>query len=288
MQKKQPINKWLLSVMLLLAAVLSLTPFMDQRASSDYDELFQRAFVTFALARTINGVISVVQGTEVALQPAGVGVTLTPGQILDPVNDLVERFSWIMMGATISLGVQNVLLDISSWWLVQVLFALLAAWMMIRIWYPGEDSQLHRTLLKRVFLLMLFIRFAVPLMLIANDLLYQQFLEQRYQQSTEIITEAGRELEQIKEEANVEESTDAEESMLDSITRAWSSTVDSIDLSGRLERMQAQATDVIEHLIQLSVVFVLQTALLPVAFLWFFSQLIKRMFRPMRLKDSNE
>lgn len=287
-QKKQPINKWLLSVMLLLAAVLSLTPFMDQRASSDYDELFQRAFVTFALARTINGVISVVQGTEVALQPAGVGVTLTPGQILDPVNDLVERFSWIMMGATISLGVQNVLLDISSWWLVQVLFALLAAWMMIRIWYPGEDSQLHRTLLKRVFLLMLFIRFAVPLMLIANDLLYQQFLEQRYQQSTEIITEAGRELEQIKEEANVEESTDAEESMLDSITRAWSSTVDSIDLSGRLERMQAQATDVIEHLIQLSVVFVLQTALLPVAFLWFFSQLIKRMFRPMRLKDSNE
>jgi hypothetical protein len=287
-QKKQPINKWLLSGMLLLAAILSLTPFMDQRASADYEALFQRAFVTFALARTINGVISVVQGTEVALQPAGVGVTLTPGQILDPVNDLIERFSWIMMGATISLGVQNVLLDISSWWLVQVLFALLAAWMMIRLWYPGQDSQLQGALLKRVFLLMLFIRFAVPMMLIANDMLYQQFLEQRYQQSTEVITEAGRELEQIKEEANVEESTDAEESMLDSITRAWSNTVDSIDLSGRLERMQAKAADVIEHLIQLSVVFVLQTALLPVAFLWFFSQLIKRMFRPMRLKDSHE
>lgn len=284
MQRKQPINKWLLSVMLLLTAVLSLTPFMDQRASADYDELFQRAFVTFALARTINGVISVVQGTEVALQPAGVGVTLTPGQILDPVNDLIERFSWIMMGATISLGVQNVLLDISSWWLVQILFALLAAWMMIRIWYPGQDPQWQRTLLKRVFFLMLFIRFAVPMMLIANDMLYQQFLEQRYQQSTEVITVAGRELEQIKEEATAEESRDAEQSMLDSITRAWSNTVDSIDLSGRLERMQAQAADVIEHLIQLSVVFVLQTALLPVAFLWFFSQVIKRMFRPMRLK----
>ena len=134
---------------------------------------------------------------------------------------------------------------------------------------------------------MLFIRFAVPTMLIANDMLYQQFLEQRYQQSTEVITEAGRELEQIKEEASVEESQDAEQSMLDSITRAWSNTVDSIDLSGRLERMQAQAADVIEHLIQLSVVFILQTALLPVAFLWFFSQVIKRMFRPMRLKASD-
>jgi len=287
-QKKQPINKWLLSAMLFLAAVLSLTPFMDQRASADYDELFQRAFVTFALARTINGVISVVQGTEVALQPAGVGVTLTPGQILDPVNDLVERFSWIMMGATISLGVQNVLLDISAWWVIQILFAALAAWMMVRVWYPGQDSRLQRTLLKRVFLLMLFIRFAVPVMLIANDLLYQQFLEQRYQQSTEIIAEAGRELEQIKEEASVEESQDTDESMLDSITRAWSSTVDSIDLSGRLKRMQAQAADVIEHLIQLSVVFVLQTALLPVAFLWFFSQVIRRLFRPMHYETARE
>ncbi|MGB5291052.1 MAG: hypothetical protein WBN41_06340 [Lysobacterales bacterium] len=287
-QKKQPINKWLLSAMLFLAAVLSLTPFMDQRASADYDELFQRAFVTFALARTINGVISVVQGTEVALQPAGVGVTLTPGQILDPVNDLVERFSWIMMGATISLGVQNVLLDISAWWVIQILFAALAAWMMVRVWYPGQDSRLQRTLLKRVFLLMLFIRFAVPVMLIANDLLYQQFLEQRYQQSTEIIAEAGRELEQIKEEASVEESQDTDESMLDSITRAWSSTVESIDLSGRLKRMQAQAADVIEHLIQLSVVFVLQTALLPVAFLWFFSQVIRRLFRPMRYEIARD
>ena len=96
-------RKWLFSVLLLLVAVLSVTPFVDQRAAADYEQLFQRAFITFALARTINGVISVVQGTEVALQPAGVGVTLTPGEILDPVNDLVERFSWIMMCCWISV-----------------------------------------------------------------------------------------------------------------------------------------------------------------------------------------
>ena len=118
-------------------------------------------------------------------------------------------------------------------------------------------------------------------MLIANDLLYQQFLEQRYQQSTEIIGEAGKELEQITEEVNQEE-PGGDDGMLDSLARAWTSTVNSVDLSGRLERMQEQAAQVIEHLIQLSVVFVLQTALLPVAFLWFFMQVIKRMFRPFR------
>ena len=288
MNKTGIINPWLLSIALFLAAVLSVTPFMDQRAAADYEQLFQRAFVTFALARTINGVISVVQGTEIALQPAGVGVTLTPGEILDPVNDLVERFSWVMMGATISLGVQNVLLDISAWWVIQALVTLLAAWLLIRLWYPGQESEVTRALLKRVFLLVLFVRFAVPVMLIANDLLYQQFLEERYQQSTEIITEAGRELEQLSEDANVENTGDDEAGMLSSITRAWSSTVDSIDLSGRLQRMQAQAAQVIEHIVQLSVVFILQTALLPVAFLWFFAQVVKRLFRPVKLKADPE
>jgi hypothetical protein len=286
MQTNRSINKWLLSLILLLVAILSVTPFVDQRASVDYEKLFQRAFITFALARTINGVISVVQGTEVALQPAGVGVTLTPGEILDPVNDLVERFSWIMMGATISLGIQNVLLDISAWWLIQALVAAMAAWLLIRMWYPGSESGQRKILLKRVFLLLLFIRFAVPVMLIANDLLYQQFLEQRYQQSTQIITEAGKELEQINDEAVAEETQSQGSSMLDSITRTWSSTVNSIDLSARLKRMQARAGDVIEHLVQLSVVFILQTGLLPIAFLWLFSVLIKRLFSPIRAEDT--
>jgi hypothetical protein len=43
---------------------------------------------------------------------------------------------------------------------------------------------------------------------------------------------------------------------------------------------------VIEHLIQLSVVFVLQTAILPIAFLWLFLQLGKQIFRQaLRKKD---
>ena len=284
MQKNKRFNRWIFTLVLLLAGVLSVTPFMDKRAAGDYEQLFQRAFVTFALARTINGVISVVQGTEVALQPAGVGVTLTPGEILDPVNDLIERFSWIMMGATISLGVQNVLLDVSAWWVIQILVTALAAWLVIRLWYPGQGNGFNRVLFRRVFPLLLLIRFAVPVMLIANDLLYQQFLEQRYQQSTEIITEAGRELEQIKAETQEEESKQDDYSMLGSLARAWNSTVDSVDLSGRLERMQEQEAVVIEHLIQLSVVFILQTALLPVVFLWFFVQAIKRLFRPVRTR----
>jgi hypothetical protein len=285
MEARKPVSKWLLSLVLVLVAALSVTPVIDQRAATDYEDLFKRALVTFALARTINGVISAVQGTEIALQPAGVGMTLTPGEILDPVNDLVERFSWIMLGATISLGVQNVLLDISAWWLIQALVAAMAAWLAIRLWYPGQESKVQRNLVRRVFLLLLFIRFAVPMMLIVNDMLYQQFLESRYQQSTEIITEAGSDLEQLSTQANVEAAQEHDGSMLDAITSAWSNTVDSMDISGKFRRMQARAGEVIEHLIQLSVVFILQTGLLPVAFLWIFLQVFKWLFRAIRFED---
>lgn len=281
-QTQRPVNKWLLSLLLVMIAALSTAPFVDRRAVTDYEQLFQRAFVTFALARTINGVISAVQGTEVALQPAGVGVTLTPGEILDPVNDLVERFSWIMMAATISLGVQNVLLDISAWWLVQALVAALAAWLVIRLWYPGQSRRTTMLLLRRVFLLLLFIRFAVPVMLIANDLLYQQFLEPRYEQSTQVITEAGRDLEQLSKDASAQDMESAGDGVLDAISSAWSNTVESMDVSGRFDRLRTRASEVTEHVIHLSVVFVLQTGLLPVLFLWVFLQLFKRLFKSIR------
>lgn len=288
METPKPVSKWLLSLLLVSVAALSVAPVVDQRASADYEQLFKRALVTFALARTINGVISAVQGTEIALQPAGVGMTLTPGEILDPVNDLVERFSWIMLGATISLGIQNVLLDISAWWLIQALAAVMAIWLVIRLWYPGQNPKVYRNIVRRVFLLLLLIRFAVPMMLIANDLLYQQFLESRYQQSTEVITEAGHDLEQLSEQANVEAAQEHEGSMLDAISNAWSSTVNSMDLSGKFKRMQTRAGEVIEHLIQLSVVFILQTGLLPVAFLWFFLQVFKWLFRTIRFEERQD
>ena len=71
----------------------------------------------------------------------------------------------------------------------------------------------------------------------------------------------------------------AESGWFDGIARSLSGTREALDFSQRLERIQARAAEVIEHLIQLSVVFVLQTGILPIAFLWIFLQLVKQLFR---------
>ncbi len=284
------LRRWATAALLLLLLALSTITSVDRYAEREYEAMFQRAFITFALARTLNGLISAVQGTELALQPAGVGVTLTPGEVLDPVNDLVERFSWIMLGATISLGIQQVLLDVGQWWGLRVLVAALGlAWLWLRLRRAaaagdeaavGGAAGFERTLFQ-VFVVVLFLRFAVPLAVIANEALYHLFLEGRYQQSQQVIESAGADLEQASAQTpDAAAEADAEApGLMESLGRSLSGTRNALDFRQRLENIRERAGEVIEHLIQLSVVFVLQTALLPIAFLWIFLQLARQLFR---------
>jgi hypothetical protein len=281
--KRTPLSRWLLVTLVSVTVLLSVLTPVDRLAETRYDALFQRALITFALARTLNGVISVVQGTELALQPAGVGVTLTPGQVLDPINDLIERFSWIMLGATVSLGVQQVLLDVGQWWGVRLLSAALGLlWLWVRL--RNSSRQLPNTanserLLFRVFIIAIFIRFAVPVAMIANEGLYRLFLEPRYVESTQVIESAGSDITiaSTNEAEVVLENTGT--SMLDSMGRMLASARNSMNVKQKVAYIGERASALIEHLIQLSVVFILQTGILPIAFLWIFLQLFKQLFR---------
>ena len=280
--EESSVRHWVLSVLLLLAVILSSVSSVDRVAEADHKALFQRALITFALARTLNGVISAVQGTELALQPAGVGVTLTPGQILDPVNDLVERFSLIMLGATLSLGIQQVFLDVGQWWGVRVLVAVLGLlWLWARISKATRPQSLlgnSEQILLRVFIIVFFLRFAVPVALIANEALYGLFLESRYQESAQVIETAGTQIEKVSARPLIEEPGE-EAGLIETLERALDSTRETLDIRRRVEYIKERAADVVEHMIQLSVVFILQTGVLPIAFLWLFLQLLKRLFR---------
>ena len=62
----------------------------------------------YATSRALNAAISVVQSAEVSLLVANVDV----GELLDPVNDAVERFSTVLTWATASLLVQKFIITL--------------------------------------------------------------------------------------------------------------------------------------------------------------------------------
>jgi len=272
-----PGRKLFWSLFAVLAVALALSGSVDRLGEANAAEAFKRALVTFAVSRALNGAISVAQGTELALEPAGVGVILTLGQVLDPINDLVERFSTVMLVATSSLALQNLLLDITSAAGFDLALGLVAVFVLATAWLPWRAAARGAQWSKQVFLALIFVRFAVPLLVILTSLVFETWLEAEQTAAVSALEGVQTGIEEINEEPPVVPGQD--ESLMDQLGAMLDRSLDSIDLEARLERLRIQVSEAAEHIISLIVIFVLQTVLLPVAFIWLFVELLKSVAR---------
>jgi hypothetical protein len=244
----------------------------DDTGKEYVDQALTQALVTFALARTLNGVISVAQGTEIAVEPAGVGVNFTVGQILDPINDLVERFSSVMLVATSSIGLQSLLLRMTGAWGVSVALAIAVAIALISLW-TTRFAWLSESAAIRLLLIMIAFRFAVPVFVICTHFVSAAFLLEQQSAAVEALDATRVEVEEFNEEAA--QSSDAQRSLLEQLGSALSSTLDSINFRDRIEQLRERLSNATEHIVNLIVIFVTQTILLPIGFLWLFVGLLK-------------
>ncbi|TFH23081.1 MAG: hypothetical protein E4H03_07005 [Myxococcales bacterium] len=239
---------------------------------------FERALIAYGVARGLNGVISVAQGTEVAVEPGGVGMTFKPGEILDPINDLIERFSWIVLVSGTSLGIQRVLLEVTAVpWFRLAVSILVLAYLAIE-WRPGAFSIRHRRMVRTLAAVLVIVRFAIPIIAIAGEALYEAFLEPQYTESTQNLEETAAVIRGASDEP-VGPTVNEDSSMLTSALRAYRSARDAVDFDARIAVLKEAASDVGEYTIDLIVVFVLQTILFPLLFLWTTLQLLKRCTR---------
>ena len=125
------------------------------------------------------------QEAEIAMQPAGIGLTLSPGEVLDPVNDLIERFSVVMLFSASALGVQKLLLASSAWGFFNV-FAIMfwlgmIAWMLFQF---KSNKNVKPWFVKGALFLVL-VRFATPMMALTSEGIYHLFLEDDYIEASE-------------------------------------------------------------------------------------------------------
>ena len=247
---------WVLAMAALIACAW-LAP-LDAPATRQIDAGLKRALITFAAARALNSVISVAQATEVSLQPLGVGVTLAPGQLLDPVNDLVELFSNLMLAASVSFGVQKILIGMAGYWPISLALTVAAiGWSALQFRPRGAPAWLPRLL---VVLLML--RFAIPVVTLGTDVLWQKFLASDYEFSQQSITSVSGEV--VKLAPPAELATDSP-GMLARM-KQW--LAENADVKLRFEALKQAAERAIEHMIKLMVIFLMQTLLIPLLLMW--------------------
>ncbi len=283
-------------VLVMLFVVLSWSKDLSEMANAQVDAGLKRSLVSFASARALNAVISVVQGTEVVVQPLGVGISLALGQVLDPINDLVEQFSSIMLTASVAFGIQKLLLTVTSNWVVSAgVTGLALAWASL-FWINRAPAWLSRLLVVVVFL-----RLVMPVTLIGSAFIFEKFLATDYETSLLTLDQTGAALKKLN--GGAAPSTPASDAKAqtvptapapaaskptaysekkgffsgamealsgakDAVVAAKDKMSDALDVSAdqaqaRFESIQAMAERTAERMVTLIVVFLVQTIVVP-------------------------
>lgn len=250
--------KIFLSVLLVLISIMSLFLSVDDSAMAIYNENFDRAVYSFALAKGLNAIISVIQSSEIEVS-FFVGVTVGFGEILDPLNDLIERFSWIMLASSVSIGIQHLLLLLGQSIFVKAILIVSIVVTLLGIWV----KKLHHASallfsIKLVFLLLV-LRFGAIVFIYTTQMFYNQVYSEQYHSSTELIKEYKTDLEVIQKEKK--------------------------GIESYLENFEHKMESFSEKVIKLITIFVVTTIIFPLLFLWFFIFLIKWVFN-LKFDDS--
>jgi hypothetical protein len=154
----------------------------DNAADVHTGAALKRALIAYGSARVTNAFISLLQETEISAQPGGLGVTVAFFQLLDPLNDLVERFSSIMLLVIISLGIQSFLIVLGPWLGAKLIIIGLLLWI-AGLWLQNRLRIDLVALGKTIIVLAVFVRFIMPIMTGVNDMVYNALLENRYEKA---------------------------------------------------------------------------------------------------------
>lgn len=269
----------LLSILFLLAITLAFTHTLDTSSKQQIDKAFNRALITFGISKALNGVISVAQGTELAIQPAGIGINLTPGQILDPVNDLIERFSWVMLASTTSLGIQKIFLAMSAWPAFNYFFITCVFLAIIVLYLPVNKTDALRASFLKFVLFLILLRFIVPVASISNEAVYAIFLQPEYTSSTQGLQTATDKISLLNKTEQSNQPDIKKKSVWESAKSFYNSTSDALDMNSRIEKYKKAASDTTTHTINLIVVFIFQAILIPLLFIIILYVIGKLIFR---------
>ena len=271
--------KIFVSVMLIIVLVLSLAFGVDESAQAIQDAAFERAMIAFGLAKGLNAVISLIQGTELSFTPVGVGLNFSVGEVLDPFNDMVERFSWVMLLATVSLGIQKILLILSSKIFIQVALMLSVALSLLFIWLKQMRNSLFLSYSLKFFLLMLLLRFSAIIFVFLSQEFYTSTLQAQYVEASSVIEKTKVELEALQSKNKTLVQVQKREGFFGSVGSKYDKVIESLNISRQLDSLQSSIENASRKIITLITIFIVQSVVMPLLFLWILVISVRLIFR---------
>jgi hypothetical protein len=257
---------------------------LDETGKRYFSQGIERSVYVYAMVRGINGVISVLQDTEISISPAGIGLNLAVGEILDPVNDLVERFSWVMLISIASFGIQKILMDIGTWFGFRFILSLSMVMIAAGVWVRKNEYVDLRSWGYRLALLSLIIRFGIPASAWMSEQVYTLFLEDQYNEAVQSLELVSRNIEAIEpSSAGPTRPSDDGGPLIDRLKRLFETTSDAANIREKLAELKDILADSADYITKLIVVFLFETVVLPIFMLWLLLRSMGHILRIRRL-----
>ena len=175
------LEKFTQPILIMALLIVSWWGAVDNLAAYVNGESIKDAAIIYGVARSINGVISLIQSAEIS---AIVG-SVRPGELLDPMNDLIERFSSVMAWSLSSLVLQKVLLSVFSSYSFKVIFTICCTLMLILKWLPLSVHFAARAW--SLFLIIASLRFSIAIVCALTAAVDQGFIQKIEQASLQTV-----------------------------------------------------------------------------------------------------
>lgn len=172
---------WVVVVLLLI--LISWTSLLDRQSTDYVDSAIVKAGVAFGAARGINALVSTVQSTTINFQFGG-GIAVSIGEILDPVNDLVEQYSTLMKFAIGSLIIQKVLLEIIADAVFKIAITASGAALVVSLLMKGNP---YVKAISKTFFFLIYLRFVLVAVVLLNSAVSGAFIDEKASQNVQVI-----------------------------------------------------------------------------------------------------
>jgi len=221
----------ILAAVVLVLTTLSFHGGLDNFAQECVKKTTDESMGLYLVSRSINAGISTLQSSQVKV-PFLASIQI--GELLDPVNDAVERLSSVMVWAIGSLFLQRIVLEVAESSVFKWLFfatgfialsaLLLASWERVRnplcevFAVSKADLDRYRDLLVRIFIVATIFRFIVPTFVVISSLVSQTFLGAEINEHTKNLSAWEKDVSEIQkqiiDEQNAREQSLEEQKML--------------------------------------------------------------------------
>ena len=260
-------------IMIVALSALSFHGALDSFAKERVKDTTIETIGIYVVARAINAGVSMLQSVDVGVEIVG-SVSINPGEILDPLNDAVERLSGIAVWAIGSLFLQQIVLDVAVSPVFKWLFGAVGLLTLCALLPLGSTrfseqacrvSGISEEMLNssckgvvRIFVVVAVLRFIVPVFIACSFLVSEMLVQSHLEQNKD-------ELAVLDNEVRVNQDTAPPE---DSGLTDWASKLKILKLKEMLGRLADSMNDYLISIAKMLIVLLIKNILFPLLFLY--------------------